>query len=160
MYYLSIDIGASSGRHILGHLENGRITLKEIYRFENGAEKRDGKMIWNVEKLFNNIVAGLKECKKIGVVPYSVGIDTWGVDYALLDKNGNLIDEVFSYRDSRTQEVMDKVEAIIPFKELYAITGIFTIYYVAFKQTNTRTHQLQVCLTLKSALGRKKLLKG
>ncbi len=124
MYYLSIDIGASSGRHILGHLENGRITLKEIYRFENGAEKRDGKMIWNVEKLFNNIVAGLKECKKIGVVPYSVGIDTWGVDYALLDKNGNLIDEVFSYRDSRTQEVMDKVEAIIPFKELYAITGI------------------------------------
>ena len=66
MYYLSIDIGASSGRHILGHLENGRITLKEIYRFENGAEKRDGKMIWNVEKLFNNIVAGLKECKKIG----------------------------------------------------------------------------------------------
>lgn len=124
MYYLSIDIGASSGRHILGHLENGRITLKEIYRFENGAEKKDGKLIWNVEKLFKNIVEGLKECKKLGVTPYSVGIDTWGVDYALLDKNGNLIDEVFSYRDSRTQDVMDKVEAIIPFKELYAITGI------------------------------------
>ena len=124
MYYLSIDIGASSGRHILGHLENGRITLKEIYRFENGAEKRDGKMIWNVEKLFSSIIAGLKECKKLGVVPYSVGIDTWGVDYALLDKDGNLIDEVFSYRDSRTQDVMDKVEQIIPFKELYAITGI------------------------------------
>ena len=124
MYYLSVDIGASSGRHILGHLENGRITLKEIYRFENGAEKRDGKMIWNVEKLFKNIVAGLKECKNLGVVPYSVGIDTWGVDYALLDKDGNLIGEVFSYRDSRTQDVMDKVEEIIPFKELYAITGI------------------------------------
>ncbi len=124
MYYLSIDIGASSGRHILGHLENGRITLKEIYRFENGAEKKDGKMIWNVEKLFKNIVEGLKECKNLGVIPYSVGIDTWGVDYALLDKDGNLIDEVFSYRDSRTQDVMEKVEQIIPFKELYSITGI------------------------------------
>lgn len=124
MYYLSVDIGASSGRHILGHLENGRLTLKEIYRFENGAEKRDGKLIWNVEKLFKNVVAGLKECKKLGVVPYSVGIDTWGVDYALLDKDGNLIGEVFSYRDSRTQDVMEKVESIIPFKELYAITGI------------------------------------
>ncbi|MBO5851066.1 MAG: rhamnulokinase [Clostridia bacterium] len=124
MYYLSIDIGASSGRHILGHFENGRITLKEIYRFENGAEKKDGKMIWNVEKLFKNIVEGLKECKNLGVIPYSVGIDTWGVDYALLDKDGNLIDEVFSYRDSRTQDVMEKVEQIIPFKELYSITGI------------------------------------
>ena len=113
MYYLAIDIGASSGRHILGKLENGKFELTEIYRFENGVEKRGDKLFWNVDKLFENIVNGLKECKKFGVIPYSVGIDTWGVDYALLDENGNVLDnEVYAYRDSRTLLTMEEVEKI------------------------------------------------
>ena len=125
MYYLAIDIGASSGRHILGKLENGKFELTEIYRFENGVEKRGDKLFWNVDKLFENIVNGLKECKKFGVIPYSVGIDTWGVDYALLDENGNVLDnEVYAYRDSRTLLTMEEVEKIIPFEELYLETGI------------------------------------
>lgn len=124
MYYLAIDIGASSGRHILGKLENGRLELTEIYRFENGPEKKDGSLIWNVNKLFGNIVAGMKECKKRGVIPVSVGIDTWGVDYALLDENNDLIGDIYCYRDKRNEAAAEKVEKIIPFNELYAETGI------------------------------------
>ena len=129
MHYLAIDIGASSGRHILGSYENGKLNLKEIYRFSNGAEKVDGKMIWNVNELFKNIVAGLKECKKEGVIPYSVSIDTWGVDYALLDANGDLIGEVYSYRDDRTSKSLIEVEKIISFEESYKITGIQRAQY-------------------------------
>lgn len=124
MYYLAVDIGASSGRHILGKFENGTVELKEIYRFENGAEKKGDKLVWNIEKLFANIVAGIKECKNLGIIPYSVGIDTWGVDYALLDKNNEIIGEVYSYRDKRTQGMKEKSEEVVSFNELYAHTGI------------------------------------
>ncbi len=129
MYYLAVDIGASSGRHILANYDNGKLTLKEIYRFSNGAEKRGDKLIWNVDELFKNIVAGIKECKNLGIIPYSVGIDTWGVDYALLDENDNLIGEVYSYRDSRTDKSLLEVEKIISFEESYKITGIQRAQY-------------------------------
>ena len=124
MYYLAVDIGASSGRHILGKFENGKVELKEIYRFDNGAEQVGDKLVWNVEKLYANIIAGIKECKKLGVIPYSVGIDTWGVDYALLDANDNLIGEVYSYRDARNIGMTEKSQEVVPFSELYARTGI------------------------------------
>ena len=97
-YFLAIDIGASSGRHILGSTENGKLVLEEVYRFKNGAEKRDGKLVWNDAALFSSIVEGLKKCKEIGKIPQYIGIDTWGVDYALLDKDDKLIGEVYSYR--------------------------------------------------------------
>lgn len=129
MYYLAVDIGASSGRHILGEYKEGKLTLKEIYRFSNGFVKRDGKLVWDTEELFKNIVAGIKECGKLGIVPYSVGIDTWGVDYALLDKEGNLISEVFSYRDDRTSVSMLETEKVVPFKKLYEVTGIQRAQY-------------------------------
>ena len=98
-YFLAIDIGASSGRHILAHLENDKLVLEEIYRFKNGAEDSEGKLVWNHKHLFESIVEGLKKCKEIGKIPASIGIDTWGVDYALLDENDNLINEIYSYRD-------------------------------------------------------------
>ena len=129
MYYLAVDIGASSGRHILGEYKEGKLILKEIYRFSNGAVKRDGKMVWDTEELFKNIVEGLKECGKLGIVPYSVGIDTWGVDYALLDGDGKLISEVFSYRDDRTSVSMLETEKVVPFKKLYQVTGIQRAQY-------------------------------
>lgn len=123
-YYLAIDIGASSGRHILGHVENGKMILEEIYRFKNGAEMQGDKLVWNDKSLFSSIVEGLKQCKKLGKIPVSVGIDTWGVDYALLDENDNLIGEVYSYRDERTQKVIDEVHSIVSEEETYARTGI------------------------------------
>ncbi|MBP5305284.1 MAG: rhamnulokinase, partial [Lachnospiraceae bacterium] len=85
-YYLAVDIGASSGRHILGFVENGKIKYEEVYRFENGPVKRNGHMCWEFDRLFNEIVNGMKACRDLGKVPVSMGIDTWGVDFVLLDK--------------------------------------------------------------------------
>ena len=83
-YFLAIDIGASSGRHILGWLNEGKMELEEVYRFWNGMDDVDGTLCWNVDRLFNEIIAGMKKCKALGKVPESVGIDTWGVDFVLL----------------------------------------------------------------------------
>ena len=84
-YYLAVDIGASSGRHILGWMENGKMNLREIYRFSNGMEMVDGTLCWNLVGLFEEIKAGMRECKKLGINPESMGIDTWAVDFVLLD---------------------------------------------------------------------------
>lgn len=123
-YFLAVDIGASSGRHILGSLSNGKLVLEEIYRFSNGAVEKDGSLVWDTEKLFNDIIDGLKKCKELGKIPVSMGIDTWGVDYALLDKDDKLIGEVYSYRDDRTSKMPKEVEKIISEKEAYSLTGI------------------------------------
>ena len=135
-YYLAIDIGASSGRHIIAYLENGKMITEEIYRFQNGPEELtgfDGKthLMWTHERLFGEILNGLKKAKEIGKIPYSVGIDTWGVDYALLDENDQAIGGTYCYRDSRTEETIPEVHAKIPFEQLFAKTGI------AFASFNT-----------------------
>ncbi|HBF86958.1 MAG TPA: rhamnulokinase, partial [Clostridiales bacterium] len=133
-YYLSVDIGASSGRHILSHIENGKLVLEEIYRFENGMEEKDGHLVWNYRKLFGEIISGVKECKKIGKIPVSIGIDTWGVDYALIDKDDNVIGDVYAYRDGRTEEPIKKVHSIVPFEKLYERTGSqFQIYNTIYQ---------------------------
>lgn len=123
-YYLAVDIGASSGRHILGHLENGRMVMEEVHRFENGMAEKDGELCWDVKKLFAEIKAGMKKCKDLGKVPVSVGIDTWGVDFVLLDGNDQVLGNTVGYRDSRTDGMDQKVYEIIPEDELYARTGI------------------------------------
>lgn len=124
MYYLAIDIGASSGRHILGNVKNGKLELQEIYRFENGLKNENGTLVWDIESLFAEVKAGIAECKKIGKIPETVAIDTWGVDYVLLDKNLKEILPAVSYRDSRTEQSAKAVLGIIPQAELYARTGI------------------------------------
>ncbi len=123
-YYLAIDIGASSGRHILGYVEDGVMKLEEIYRFKNGGIQKDGGIFWDDKHLFESIIAGLKKCAELGKIPTSIGIDTWGVDYALLDENDNLIDGIYCYRDTRTQAVMDEVHEIIPEDVMYERTGV------------------------------------
>ncbi len=133
-YYLSIDIGASSGRHILSSVQDGKLVLEEVYRFENGMTQKDGHLVWEYEKLFSNIIEGLKECKKLGKIPVSVGIDTWGVDYALIDADGKVIGDVYAYRDGRTEEPIKKVHEIIPFETLYKRTGSqFQIYNTIYQ---------------------------
>lgn len=122
--YLAIDIGASSGRHILGRIRDGKIEEQEIYRFTNGAHEQDGHLVWDVEHLFDEIVAGLKKAGELGQAPDYIGIDTWGVDYALLDGNDVRIGEIFCYRDGRTAPAIEELHRIMPFPELFARTGI------------------------------------
>ena len=123
-YYLAVDIGASSGRHILGHLEDGRIVLEEVYRFENGMEKKDGHLCWNLPRLFHEIKEGLKACRAAGKIPKSMGIDTWAVDYVLLDGEDRILGNTYGYRDGRTKGMDKEVYKIIPEDALYARTGI------------------------------------
>ena len=85
-YCLAIDIGASSGRHILGEYKNGEINATEIYRFDNGIKDVNGTLCWDIEYLTKSVIEGIKACGKQGVIPDTVAIDTWGVDYVLLDK--------------------------------------------------------------------------
>ncbi len=123
-YYLAIDIGASSGRHILGHVEEGKLILEEIYRFDNLQKRVNGHDCWDMDNLWNGILGGLKACKAAGKIPATVGIDTWGVDFVLLDEKDQLIGNAVAYRDSRTEGMVDIVSAIIPPEELYARAGI------------------------------------
>lgn len=122
--YLAVDIGASSGRHILGWVEEGRLCLEEIYRFENKLTKRNGRLCWDMENLFREVVRGLERCRELSKIPDSVGIDTWAVDFLLLDEEGKLLGDSVAYRDGRTQGMDHAVEELISPEELYAHTGI------------------------------------
>ena len=133
-YCLAIDMGASSGRHILGYVENGKLKLEEIYRFENGIVDVDGTLCWDIDKLFTEIKNGLKECHKKGTHPETVAIDTWGVDYVLLDKDKKEILPTVSYRDGRTLGIPEEIDNIIPRKELYERTGIQATNYNSIYQ--------------------------
>lgn len=128
-YFLAIDIGASSGRHILGSLQDGKIVLEEVYRFWNGMDNEDGMLCWNVERLFNEIITGMKKCREIGKIPESVGIDTWGVDYVLLGQEGNMLGKAMGYRDHRTDNMDQAVYEVISEEDLYARTGIQKAIY-------------------------------
>lgn len=123
-YYLAVDIGASSGRHMLAHLEDGNVVLEEIHRFSNGMVEIDGHKRWDIDELFRQIIIGLKKCKELGKIPTSMGIDTWAVDYVLLDENDNVVRPCFGYRDSRTAGMDEEVYKIIPEDKLYERTGI------------------------------------
>lgn len=123
-YYLAVDIGASSGRHILGSLKDGKLNLEEIYRFPNGMKDVDGSVCWDVEALFCEIKEGLKRCKEAGKIPSYMGIDTWAVDYVLLDGKDQVLGKTYGYRDSRTTGMDEKVYEIISREELYGRTGI------------------------------------
>lgn len=123
-YYLAIDIGASSGRHILGHMEDGRLVLEEIYRFPNGMKDKKGQLVWNIELLFAEILQGMRLCGELGKIPESMGIDTWAVDFCLLDEQGQRLGEAVAYRDSRTERMDQLVYQKIPEAELYSRTGI------------------------------------
>ena len=123
-YYLAIDIGASSGRHILGSVQDGKIVLEEIHRFPNGMSEKNGHRCWDADKLFQEILTGMKKCKELGKIPVSVGIDTWAVDFVLLNEKDERIGDAVGYRDSRTEGMDEEVYRIIPEEELYGRTGI------------------------------------
>ena len=122
-YYLAIDIGASSGRHIVGWREDGQISTREVYRFPNGMEEKDGHLTWDIDALERHVKAGIDEALKKYPRIESLSIDTWGVDYVLMDGGAPIL-PCYAYRDSRTEEAIPKVHGIMPFAELYRRTGI------------------------------------
>ncbi len=129
---LGFDYGASSGRAMLGIYDGGKITLEEIHRFSNDPVNINGTLYWDVLRLFHELKAGIIECRKKGHGDISsIAIDTWGVDFGLLDKEGRLLENPIHYRDTRTDGIIDEVCEIIPKKEIYDRTGI------QFMQFNT-----------------------
>lgn len=124
--FLAIDIGASSGRHLAGYRtdDDKGLAFEEMFRFPNGIVEKNGHLCWNLHELFENIVQGMKECGDKGIVPSSIGIDTWGVDFVLLDKENKILGDTVAYRDSRTDGIDAVVQKIINEEYLYKRTGI------------------------------------
>lgn len=148
-YYLAVDIGASSGRHMLGWMENDKICLEEVYRFPNGATKKNESLCWDGEALYAHLIEGLKACRDKGKIPSYMAIDTWGVDYALLDENGALIGSLTAYRDDRTIGMDDEVRRFVSDEELYHRTGIQKLSFNTVYQL--MAHKLQKPEELASA---------
>lgn len=122
-YYLAIDIGASSGRHIVGWKKDGEIKTDEVYRFQNGVREADGHLVWDIKSLAESVLKGIKAA--FGKYPQiiSLAIDTWAVDYVLMEGDKEIL-PCYAYRDERTKTVIDKVHELVPFEELYERTGI------------------------------------
>src|SRR5699024_10130257 len=124
-YHIAVDIGASSGRLILVTLDNQKkLDIAEIHRFKNQFEFVNGFDRWDIHYLFNQIIIGLEKVKKMGISECTLGIDTWAVDYCLVDENGELLVQPISYRDDRTKDTMEKIFNKISKKNIYKKTGI------------------------------------
>ncbi|MBU8568256.1 rhamnulokinase [Virgibacillus pantothenticus] len=138
---LAVDIGASSGTVIAGYLQNKKMVIDEVYRFENRLIQKNGYFCWDIEKLFAEVKKGIHLTKKKGLIPVSIGVDTWAVDFVLLDENEELLMDAVSYRDPRTDGMMDEVFSIFSKELLYLETGIqfqkfnsiYQLYYVKKK---------------------------
>ncbi len=143
---LAIDIGASGGRHMLGQLTDGRLTLNEVYRFPNGAQAHGGHLCWDTDALWGHILRGMQACKAAGTIPASVGVDTWGVDHVLLDGEDRRIGACVAYRDSRTAPVLGRIAD----DWLYRRTGIakqpFNTVYQLMATPQVTLAQARRCL--------------
>ena len=122
-YYLAIDIGASSGRHIVGWSEGGELKTEEIYRFPNGVTELDGHLTWDVDALLGHVKTGVAIAKEKYPQIESLSVDTWGVDYVLM-KGDEAVYPCYAYRDGRTEAVIPLVHEKISFTRLYRHTGI------------------------------------
>ena len=119
---LAIDIGASSGRHIVGWMENGELQTKEVYRFSNGVQRDVEHLTWDIDSLTENVKRGIAVAKEKFQDIVSLSIDTWGVDYVLMNEDLELM-PTYAYRDTRTEAVVSEVHKQIPFSQLYSRTG-------------------------------------
>ncbi len=151
-YYLAIDLGASSGRHIVGWREGDEIQTCEVYRFPNGMQTQDGHLIWDVDALVSQIRVGIdKAVEKYGGIE-SLSIDTWGVDYVLLNGEKEIL-PCYAYRDDRTEAAIRQVHAILPFEELYRRTGVqfqpfTTVYQLYADKLAGRLEKATDCLMM------------
>lgn len=121
--FLALDLGASSGRAVVGTLSAGRLELREVHRFANGPVRILGRLHWNLPSLFEEIKVGLQKAAEIGPIE-SMGVDSWGVDFGLLTERGSLLGPVHHYRDRRTDGALDRLFARMPREQVYATTGL------------------------------------
>jgi len=143
--FLAFDVGASGGRAIVGALEHNVVSLKEIRRFYNGMTLIHGRYHWDIYRLFEELTNALKEAGRQNEIPLSIGIDTWGVDYALLDDAGHILDLPYAYRDPRTNHSMEEVFGIIAKEKLYALTGIqFLQFNTLFQLYSAKRDRLPI----------------
>ncbi|SHE47184.1 rhamnulokinase [Mariniphaga anaerophila] len=148
-YFLAFDLGASSGRAMLGTLEQGKLKLSEIHRFQNRMTRIHGTHFWDIYSLFEELKTGLRKCvSDFKVQPQSVGIDTWGVDYALVNKKGRLAGLPFAYRDHRTDNSMEQFFQRLPRKETYLLSGIqfmqFNTLFQLFASVQNKDSELRI----------------
>jgi len=122
--FLAFDLGATSGRSILGTVSGGKLAIKELTRFPNAMLSLHGKYYWNIYSLYEHLVEGLHACAKEKTPILSIAIDTWGVDFALLDRNGQLLTLPRAYRDPYTAGMQEAYFQLMPREEVYARTGI------------------------------------
>lgn len=151
--YAAVDIGASSGRVLMGWVEDGTMKLEEVYRFDNLQHRQNGHDCWDVEALFGNVVRGLRAAKEqTGAVPLSIGIDTWAVDFVMLDAEDRRIGDAVAYRDDRTQGMYEVADARMSPQEVYARTGIqrqpFNTVYQLLALKREHPEQLEAARTL------------
>ncbi|MBC7354455.1 MAG: rhamnulokinase, partial [Thermogutta sp.] len=130
--FLAIDMGASSGRHVVGLFDGHRVKLEEVYRFQNGPVEVGNRLYWDVLGQWTHIRNGLYAAgSRVNTTVASVGVDTWGVDFGLLDRNDELLGNPYHYRDHRTDGMMEKAFQIVPREEIFRQTGL------QFMQLNT-----------------------
>jgi rhamnulokinase len=129
--YLAFDLGAESGRAMAGSLSGGRLSVEELHRFPNTPVRDGDALYWDTERLWHEILSGIRVAVERKLEFQGVGIDTWGVDYGLLDADGKLVEKPRHYRDARTNGVMEKLFACVPREEVFGYTGI------QFMQINT-----------------------
>ena len=122
-YFLAIDLGATSGRHVIGYKLDGEIQLKEIHRFRTEMDDSPDGLVWNIPRILNEIKEGIRKAFEIFPKIESISIDTWGVDYVLMNGD-NEIAPYYAYRNERCQKSAQKVHKIIDFKDIYRKTGI------------------------------------
>jgi rhamnulokinase len=151
---LAIDIGAESGRGIVGTLESDRLTIEEVHRFPNGPVQEADGLHWDGRRLFEDAQAAIRKAGPID----SIGIDTWGLDHGFIDKNGELLANPFHYRDARTDGVMEQVLRIVPKDEIFAITGIQfmginTLYQLYAQRNDPMLHNADAMLLMPNLLG-------
>ncbi|MEC6746988.1 rhamnulokinase [Marinilactibacillus sp. XAAS-LB27] len=122
--YIAVDIGASSGRLILSHIEKGKLNIEEVHRFENGFQKINHHDRWNIDALIREIFIGLEKVKAMGIDKAYLGVDTWAVDYVMVNKERQKIADPISYRDQRTQNSIDQLTSKVSKESIYEKTGI------------------------------------
>jgi len=123
--YIAVDLGAESGRVMLGRVGDGRLSLEQVHRFANGPMEQQGSLRWDFDRLLSDIKTGIGlAAKKAGGKVQGIGVDTWGVDFGLLGEDGKLLEKPYHYRDSRTNGMMDKAFAKMPKRKVYENTGI------------------------------------